>query len=216
MPNLEKSGFFFFLPPKNASRNLKQRISTNAGIGMTAKNSTYIGNPMFIQRNKLRVFQGLLDKIANLAEGWQAKFLSSAGKATFTSLVLQSIPIYMKTLKIPISVCKKVDSIIKRFWWNHSNNKRYLALHSWRQIFLPKDYGGLGFLSFHNLNLAMLAKLGWNLATNVDKMWVTLLLNKYYQNHRFLEVPSRQGYSFIWKRIFSTINLTKKRFMLSN
>lgn len=60
LPNLQKSGLFF---SKNATRELKRRIYANIGIGLTERNIIYLGNPLFIQRNKARDFQSIIIKL---------------------------------------------------------------------------------------------------------------------------------------------------------
>lgn len=196
---------------KNASRDLKRSLSSRTGIHFSNQNITYLGNPLFIQNIKTRDFNFILDKISQQADGWRVKFLSNPRKAILTKSALQWLSVYTRsTFKIPIFSCNKIDSLIRQFWWNSKeNSKRFLAFRSWEEICLPKDFGGLGYRYFHNLNLALLSKLGWNLATQTDKIWFSILLSKYCQTSNLMNAISKPGDSFVWKGICKLKELLK-------
>lgn len=92
-----------------------------------------------------------------MTEGWGEKFLSTAVKATLIISVLQSIPIYtMNSFKVPIIMCNKVDSLIKKILYSSKNNtNRYITLKKWNEICKPKELGGLGFRSIEHLNTTL-------------------------------------------------------------
>lgn len=70
----------------------------------------------------------------------------------------------MTTFRLPVGVCKDLDSMVKHFWWD-ANNKEgmYLALKAWNDNCKPKAQGGLGFRMFSDFNMALLAKLKWKM-----------------------------------------------------
>lgn len=97
--------------------DLKLHLSRKTYIGLTENNNIYLGSPLFIWRNKIKDFRHLLEKIASLIEGCQAKFLSHAEKVTLIKSVVQVIPVYtMNTFKILKTICKKSNSLIKKLW----------------------------------------------------------------------------------------------------
>lgn len=46
----------------------------------------------------------------------------------------------------------------------------------------------MGFRLFKEMNQGLLSTLGWNLATNANKLWKKLLLEKYCFNISFMNV----------------------------
>ena len=53
----------------------------------------------------------------------------------------------------------------------------------------------------HNFNLAFIAKLGWNLLSNSNCLWVKQLLSKYIKYEDFLFSPLPSTTSWLWKGI---------------
>ncbi|KAK9284386.1 hypothetical protein L1049_023557 [Liquidambar formosana] len=61
-----------------------------------------------------------------------------------------------------------------------------------------------------DLNLALLAKLGWQFCTNNDCLWVQMLKVKYCKLQHFFEVQSSSTDSWLWKRILKSKELLSK------
>ncbi|PON85694.1 hypothetical protein TorRG33x02_185500, partial [Trema orientale] len=60
-----------------------------------------------------------------------------------------------------------------KFWWHGSTHLgRFWHPKAWDAVYQPKALGGLGFRKFHDINRALIAKLGWSLQTEKDKLWV--------------------------------------------
>ena len=82
---------------------------------------TAIGPPqllVFLVVKRVADFHFLVDKLTSKLQGWKAKLLSQAGITTLISSVLQSIPLYtFSCFKVPDTICKKLDSIVRDFWW---------------------------------------------------------------------------------------------------
>ena len=51
------------------------------------------------------------------------------------------------------------------------------------------------------MNNALLAKLGWEMASNSDKMWVKVMKAKYLEGKSFLKAPLKLNFSWNWKGI---------------
>ena len=93
--------------------------------------------------------------------------------------------------------------MVRRFWWGNKNSSRFMALLSWNAICLPKEFGGLGFRKFKNINSALLSKLCWNLVAGKDELWSSLLKSKYLSKENFFDYHLKSGVSYTWRSIIS-------------
>jgi len=58
-------------------------------------------------------------------QGWKEKLLSQAGKEVMIKAVIQSIPTYsMSVFKLPVSLCKEIETMIQQFWWVQGDSKK--------------------------------------------------------------------------------------------
>ena len=126
--------------------------------------------------------------------------------------VIQNIPTYsMATFKLPISFCRSLDKMTRKFWWSGKCAQgNFLALRRWDRLCQPKNCGGLGFRKFEDTNLALLAKLGWKVATDPNAMWVNLLRQKYCRIDSFFSVEPKKSDSSGWKDVLGTRNFIKE------
>jgi hypothetical protein len=60
------------------------------------------------------------------------------------------------------------------------------------------------------MNNALLAKLGWEMASNSDKMWVKVMKEKYLRGKSFLKALLKLIFSWNWKGIWGSRNLLAK------
>lgn len=54
------------------------------------------------------------------------------------------------------------------------------------------------------MNLSLLAKMGWHMLVNSDKLWVRILKSKYYRSQTFLETQKSSQASWLWQGILKT------------
>ena len=87
-----------------------------------------------------------------------------------------------------------------------------MTLKAWKEICKPKDLGGLGFQRFIDFNTALLAKLGWKLASGEENLWTRILKAKYLQRSSFFEHNLKKGSSSIWRDIISARKALLKGF----
>lgn len=105
------------------------------------------------------------DKIQDQREGWQAQTLMKAGKATLIQSFIQDVPIYIfSTFRVPYILCNSLDGLVRRFWWTNSTSGKGKAWKKWSKICKPKHLDGLGFKSFKDINMSLVAKLEWKVA----------------------------------------------------
>lgn len=85
---------------------------------LSKKVTKYLGNPLFVGKNKYVAFSELFYHMERKLEGWKAKLLSQAGRCTLIKTDLSSTPIYsMSTNKMPMSWNQKVDKLAHKFFW---------------------------------------------------------------------------------------------------
>ncbi|CAA7015730.1 unnamed protein product [Microthlaspi erraticum] len=70
----------------------------------------------------------------------------------------------MSCFKIPVSLCKRIQSALTRFWWDQTPGTQKMSWTSWTKMTKSKSSGGLGFCDIQSFD-ALLAKLSWELET---------------------------------------------------
>ena len=67
--------------------------------------------------------------------------------------------------------------------------------------------GGLGLRKMKDVNMALIAKLGWKMHTNFDCTWVSQLRGKYLNSCSVLSSSSHSSTSWLWKGILKSKGL---------
>ena len=84
-----------------------------------------MGLPLFIGREKKACFTKVKERIWAIMQGWKEKLLSQAGKEVMIKAIIQSIPTYsMSVFKLPVSLCKEIETMIQQFWWGQGDSKK--------------------------------------------------------------------------------------------
>ena len=91
----------------------------------------------------------------------------------------------MSSLLFLKKTCARIDAALRDFWWGKKEDKGVIYLKAWDTICVPKSAGGLGIKRFSDINAALLAKLGWSVATKEDKPWVKYVYAKYLKGKSF-------------------------------
>lgn len=171
----------------------------------------YLGNSLVLGRNKRKKFFRVKERVKSRIKGWNKHLLSKVGKATLIKSVIQAIPTYiMTTHLLPLGCCEELDALVRKFWWEAKPNASgFLALKAWKDICKPKDLGELGFRRFKDMNVALLAKLGWKLANGEDCLWTRLLKAKYLQKTTFFGYTLKKETSNIWQGLVKTRKLLR-------
>lgn len=178
--NYSKSSIHF---SKNVPREEKLSILNILGMVECGHNSTYLGLPFCKHIHKTKEFGQIIDRVDQKLSGWKIRVLSYAGRSILVKAVAQTLPTYaMQTYKLSVSVCTKIDGLIRDFWWGFATDNvqtRHLYLKSWQSLCAPKLTGGLGFRRMQDVNEAFLTKLTWQMCTQRDKLWIQVLRSKY-------------------------------------
>jgi len=203
--NVGKSNILF---SQNTSLSSKANILNIISFTETPPSAKHLGLPMFFGRSKQSSFMDILDKVHNKIEGWRSKILSQAGKLVHLKVVASSIPSYaMSSFIFPDILCHRLDTAFKNFWWGFPKGKTHnLSLKSWDSLCLPKDQGGMGFHLMKDINISLIAKLGWKIHSNHDCLWVSLFREKYVKYGSLISCPLGSG-SYVWNGIKSIIPL---------
>lgn len=176
------------------------------------KKARYLGNPLFVGRNKLAAFEDLRRKVEARIQGWKAKLLPQSGRATLIKHVAISIPIYtMSTCLLPKSWCDNLEKSVRNFLWkNDPNVGGGFPPVAWSKVCQPKSRVELGFKNLRVFNKALVAKLGWSLVTEDNKLWVRAIKAKYFPYTTFLKGKKKKGCSWIWSGVPNTKPLLAK------
>lgn len=104
----------------------------------------YLGLPEHFGRRKIDLFTSIVDRIHQKAISWSTKRLSRAGKLTMLKSVLSAIPTYpMTCFQLSVSLCKRIQSVLTRFWWDDGDEKKKICWVAWDTLTQPKAEGGL-------------------------------------------------------------------------
>lgn len=103
--------------------------------------------------------------------------------------------------KLPLSLCKQIQSVLTRFWCDLKLEHKRLCWVSWDKLTLPKSVGGLGFRDIEHFNDALLAKIAWRLLKNPDSILGQTLLGKYCHSSSLLDGPTTGDMSNEWRGI---------------
>lgn len=205
--NHQKSGITFsnLTPP-----HLKEKIKTELGIQNEGGTGKYLGLPEHFGRKKRDLFSSIVDKIRQRARSWNTRFLSTAGKMTMLKSVLSAIPNHaMQCFKLPLSLCKRIQSVLTRFWWDSNADTRKMSWIAWETMTKSKKDGGLGFRDIQCFNDALLAKLSWRILDTPQCLLARILKGKYFPDQDFLQVQPPASCSHGWRGILIGRDLLK-------
>ena len=153
-------------------RRIKDQVVGIFGIPTLDRIGTYLGTPIFTTRRTTNLYQFLVDKIQKRIEGWQAKYLPMASRATLLKVSVASIPIYaMQTMLLPQKISHQIDKLSCNFLWGDTASRHGCHIINWETVTLPKEAGGLGIPSTRHRNRAILINQAWRIHSNPNMLW---------------------------------------------
>ncbi|KAG8482089.1 hypothetical protein CXB51_027072 [Gossypium anomalum] len=168
---------------QNTREEDRQMVVNLLGVRSSSEPEHYLGLPNIVARKKKEAFQNLKDRLKKRIDNWSTRFLSQGGKEFFIKAILQAIPTYtMACFLLPSSLCKDIESIIAKYWWQKGHGKRGIHWCSWKNLCCLKESGGLA----------------------------RVLNAKYYPNSNFLEAQLGRLPSLTWKSIWADKGLLQK------
>jgi hypothetical protein len=82
-----------------------------------------IWEPTLVGKSRFKAFKSIKDRVWRL-HTWKVKFLSQAEKEILLKAMIQAIPMYnMSIFQLPLGLCKEINGMMQKFWWDHQENK---------------------------------------------------------------------------------------------
>ncbi|KAI5349989.1 hypothetical protein L3X38_002880 [Prunus dulcis] len=183
--NFSKSTLF--LSP-HTPMQLRESLCNIFGMPEVEDPRNYLGLPTVLGRAKKNTLFYIKERILCKVDGWKQQLLSQAGREVLIKAVAQAVPTYpMNIFLLPLTFCKEIDSILARFWWGQTGDRRRVNGMSWESFGNSRRDGGLGFRNTYEFNLALIAKQCWRLVHDPDSLWAQTLKARYFPNTTFLE-----------------------------
>lgn len=109
----------------------------------------------------------------------------------------------MSIFPMPVSVEKKLDQIMRNFFWGSSTDARKINWIAWHRICKARKMGGLGIRNLKLTNKALLSKWTWRYFKEKQLLWRRIIQEKMRAKSEHLWVkdsnkPQGRG---IWKGI---------------
>ena len=127
----------------------------------------YLGIPIFKDKPKVASWDPMVEKIKSKIKVWGASWLNLAGKTVLIKSVLASMPVFQCSMLLaPVTVLRKIEVILRRFLWKGGKQgENKLPLVKWDKVTAPYKEGGLHLRDLKAQNLALGAKLLWNVVS---------------------------------------------------
>lgn len=174
---MRKTNIFF---SRRVDGSVGRSISRFFGFQEVSNLGTYLGVPFFHEKVTNNTLHFVVDKVRNKLSSWDARQLSLAGRVNLAQSVLLSIPIYfMQTMMVPKGLCEEIEHIVWKFVWGSSRGSAKITLVSWDSVCQLKTHGGLGLRYLKDHDTSFMMKVGFNVKSNGDALWVWVLRSKY-------------------------------------
>lgn len=105
----------------------------------------------------------------------------------------------MSCFRIPTSLCKELEGICAKFWWEGSNANKGLHWKSWETLCKKKEEGGLGFKRLVGFNQALIAKQVWRMVVYPDSLVAQLFKARYFRSQDIMQAGLGANTSFVWR-----------------
>ncbi|XP_019158195.1 PREDICTED: uncharacterized protein LOC109154910 [Ipomoea nil] len=186
----------------NTPNRVKRRMGDMANIPITENLGKYLGIPILQKRVSKNHFNYIINNMKRKLNQWKAESLSLAGRRVLVQSALATVPVYtMQTGALPVSTCNDIDKLCRDFLWGSNEAKRKIHLINWKEVCSPRTQGGLGLRMAKDFNLALLAKLAWQILNNPEKLWVKVMRQKYIKDDNFFTANTPANASWTWRSI---------------
>lgn len=117
--NWGKSSVFFF--SSNVIEYNRQLDCQALQMGEANENSTYLGLPSTLGRNKSVILGYLKNEACSRVKSWDGKYISRSGKEILIKSVAHALPTYaMNVFLLPLEITKNIEKTLSNYWWKTS------------------------------------------------------------------------------------------------
>ncbi|XP_021980533.1 uncharacterized protein LOC110876677 [Helianthus annuus] len=198
--NLAKCSIFGVGVSEHMVQEMANRLKCKQGLFPFKHLGLLVGANMNLARN----WKSVVDIFKNRLSIWKAKTLSYGGRITLIKSVLNSLPTYYFSLfKAPLNVLESLDRIRRVFFWGGSEEKARMNWVAWEKTIAPLEFGGLGFGSLRDANLAMLAKWWWRFKTEKNGLWRRVIWAIHHNPRAWNDIPVKSSVAGPWKSVCS-------------
>ena len=111
--NVDKFGVFW---SRNVSRITQRHLRQVWPLQKLSEEAKYLGNRLFIGKNKKEIFSYMKDKSCHRIQGWKNRALSKAGKEILLKSIVQVVPSFIMTVFLhPKLLCEELKRMMKLF-----------------------------------------------------------------------------------------------------
>ncbi|KAJ0535080.1 putative RNA-directed DNA polymerase [Helianthus annuus] len=198
--NLAKCSIFGVGVNEEDVQNMAQLLNCKQGTFPFKHLGLMVGANMNLARN----WKPVIELFRNRLSIWKAKTLSYGGRITLIKSVLNALPTYYLSLfKAPVKVLDVLDKIRRVFFWGGSEEKAKMNWVAWEKTIAPIEFGGLGFGSLRDANLAMLAKWWWRFKTEKKSLWRRVVWSIHHNSRAWKDIPVKVSVAGPWKNMYS-------------
>ncbi|GAA0163133.1 hypothetical protein LIER_19079 [Lithospermum erythrorhizon] len=106
---------------------MASRLSGIIGIPISTLPVRYLDIPLTTKQLKVHDCRVLIDKIRDIVNGWEGKYLSFAGRLVLVQSVIFGIYNYWyQTVFLPMQIIKDIEKLIKAYLWKGATDGMYL------------------------------------------------------------------------------------------
>ncbi|KAJ0519996.1 putative RNA-directed DNA polymerase [Helianthus annuus] len=172
----------------------------------------YLGLLVGANMNLVKNWEPVLKLFKNRLSIWKAKKLSFGGRITLIKSVLSALPTYFFSLyKAPLQVLNQLERFRRVFFWGGSEEKAKLNWTAWEKTIGPIEYGGLGFGSLQDANLAMLSKWWWRFKVDRNGLWRKVIWSIHHSSRAWNFIPSKVSITGPWKQIVNSSEVLERK-----
>ncbi|KAL2246328.1 UNVERIFIED_CONTAM: Retrovirus-related Pol polyprotein from type-2 retrotransposable element R2DM, partial [Sesamum indicum] len=119
------------------------------------------------------------------------------GRLELVRSVIQGVECFwLQVFPLPAVVIEKIHRLCRNFLWNSRR-----APVAWEEICHPKEEGGLGIQHIQSWNVALLARVLWNIHRKADTLWVQWVNGVYLRDASIWDWQPKKGDSPLLQRL---------------
>ncbi|KAL9997323.1 putative reverse transcriptase zinc-binding domain-containing protein [Helianthus debilis subsp. tardiflorus] len=162
----------------------------------------YLGLQVGANMNQIKNWDPVVNTFKKRLSLWKANTLSFGGRVTLVRSVLNAIPTYFFSLfKAPIGVINHLEKLRRDFLWGATPEKDKMKWVAWKNVMTPKDYGGMGFGSLKEANMAMMAKWWWRFKVDRRGLWRRVIWSLHSNARAWNYIPAKMTMPGPWKQL---------------